>query len=243
MKAAWVLIFSCLVSVEVAAQGGVDGFNKLIALELGLLNSKLQAVIPASYGNCGASTSSGPAPTPCQDTGDNLWHVHKHWEYDAEVRWVTGLNTLDFTSVVLTNTSGTGLDGVMGNGTFAELPASVHIEQCATFDKCTKLWDNTHACCGKNKKFGFKVAVGCDTNTHQLTATSLKSLYIDDFELQENIGVISLPAADITDAIHGVLVEQLTKYLTQPVISHNNTEVTLVQYLNDVGAYYVNQLC
>eukprot|EP00658_Telonema_sp_P-2_P072804 TRINITY_DN618_c0_g2_i4.p2 TRINITY_DN618_c0_g2~~TRINITY_DN618_c0_g2_i4.p2 ORF type:complete len:206 (+),score=45.05 TRINITY_DN618_c0_g2_i4:123-740(+) len=180
------LMAAALLLSLASAQGGVAGFNKVIALELPLLNTELQKAIPASYGNCQASTASGPAPNICQDTGDNLYSVHKPWVYKAEARWITGLNTASFSSIVLTNSSGT-FDGVQGAGMFQDLPASIHIEQCATFDRCTKLWDNTHACCGQDKHFSFGVKLSCDPSTHQLVDMGLSTVTIDDFKIQENV--------------------------------------------------------
>merc|ERR1711907_488952 len=223
-------------------QGGVDGFNKLLALELPLIVQQLQGVIPASFGNCPASTASGPAPAPCEGTSD-LFYVYKSWEYQAEARWVTGLKSINFTSLVLTSTPTNIWGGLMAHGLFGELPASIHISQCATFDKCTKIWDNTHACCGANKNFAANISVSCDTATHQLTSAGIQGLTIDPFEITESVGPIKLDPVDITNAVHDALMTQLTKYLTDPFISYNGTEITLIQYLNTKGAYYISQLC
>merc|ERR1712166_563643 len=246
MKVMMVASRSLLVVVStllVTASGqGTTGFNKLIAMELPLINTNIQKVMPASYGNCGASTASGPAPAPCQDTGANLFQVHKSWAYKAEARWISGLNSISFDAIALTNTTG-ALDGPQASGHFASLPTSIHIEQCATFDKCTKLWDNTHACCGDNKHFSFTVGIACNPTTHGLNDLGLKALTIDEFEIAENIGPISLPAKDITDPVHAAMVQVLSAYLTTPFISNNGTKETLVQYLNDAGSYYVSQLC
>jgi len=225
-----VILAACLITYNI----------RLLAYEI--QPNPLGQVIPDSLGNCGASTSSGPAPTPCEGT-DDLYSVHKSWAYKAEARWVTGLKTIDFSSIVLTNTSGAGLDGITILGAFGSLPASIHIEQCATFDKCTKLWDNTHACCGSNKKFSTWLGLACDAATHELKNMGLKSLTIDTFELQESLGPISLPAADITNPVHDAVYAQLQKYLTSSFIPLNGTDVTLVQYLNAKGAYYISQLC
>ena len=59
------------------AQGGTQGFNKLIAMELPTINTQLQSAIPQSIGKC-----DGAAP-PCQtfggnpDHGNDLYYVHK----------------------------------------------------------------------------------------------------------------------------------------------------------------------
>merc|ERR1711935_743165 len=240
MKVASLLVVSTLLAT--ASAQGTTGFNKLIAMELPLINTNIQKVMPASYGNCGASTASGPAPAPCHDTGADLFKVHKSWAYRAEARWISGLNSITFDSIVLANTTG-ALDGLQANGHFASLPTSIHIEQCVTFDMCTKLWDNTGACCGNNKHFSFTVGIACDTATHGLKDMGLKGLTIDQFEVTESIAGIDLPSEDITDPVHAALVQVLSGYLAKPFISNNGTEETLVQYLNDAGSYYVSQLC
>lgn len=174
---------------------------------------------------------------------------------DVRVRWVTGLNTINFTSIVLTNSSGSGmsgltnlnlhagLDGLHATGQFANLPASIKISQCVTFDKCTMIWDNTGACCGPNKQFSFDVKLACDPSTHNLDDMGLSNVVIDKFEITESIAGIDLPSQDITDPVHSAVVGQLTKYLTQPFISHDGKQLTLVQYLNLVGHDYIAQLC
>ena len=55
---------------------------------------------------------------------------------DKCCRWVTGLKTINFSSIVLSNSSGAGLDGIEISGEFANLPASIHIgEQLSERDR------------------------------------------------------------------------------------------------------------
>ena len=71
----------------------------------------------------------------------------------------------------------------------------------------------------------------------------LTELTVDTFELQESIGKIQLPAANITTPVHDAVEAQLSKFLTAPFIPLNGTDVTLVEFLNAKGAYYISQLC
>ena len=72
-----ITLLAVLCVVYATAQGGTQGFNKLIALELPTINNQLQGAIPQSFGNC-----DGAAP-PCEtfagnpDHSNYLYYVHK----------------------------------------------------------------------------------------------------------------------------------------------------------------------
>merc|ERR1719359_2676136 len=128
-----------------------------------------QQHIPASYGNCGSNSP----PAPCEGNGD-LFYKHKSWKYKAFARWVSGLKSVSFSSVVLTNSTTGALNGLSAAGAFASLPASIYVGECFTFDKCSELWDNRGACCGANKHFSFEVDVQCNSTSHELQDLGLK---------------------------------------------------------------------
>jgi len=237
------IILAALCVGYATAQGGTEGFNKLIAMELPTINTQLQSAMPQSIGNC-----DGAAP-PCQtfggnpDHGNDLYYVHKSWKYKAFARWITGLKSVSFSSIVLTNSTTGTLNGLQASGSFADLPASIYVGECFTFDKCSELWDNTGACCGANKHFTVDIGIACNSTSHELLGSGLKSLTVDPFKITESIAGIPLDPVDISSAVHDAISGVLSNYLTTAFISANGTEITLVEYLNDKGAYYVSQLC
>jgi len=245
------LLFLCVVYVGyAAAQGGTEGFNKLIAMELPLINTQLQGAMPESIGDCENSGSDTTAAAPCEtctgcnpDHSNYLFYVHKSWKYKAFARWISGLKSVSFSSVVLTNSTTGALNGLSAAGAFASLPASIYVGECFTFDKCSELWDNRGACCGANKHFSFEVDVQCNSTSHELQDLGLKSLTIDPFEVTESIVGIDLNPVDISTAVHDQVSAVLNKYLTTAFINYNGSQLTLVQYLNAKGSYYVSQLC
>merc|ERR1712072_57295 len=126
-------------------------------------------------------------------------------------------------SMILSNDSSGVLNALVANGSFANLPASIRIEERFTFDQCSNLWDNTGACCGENKGFSFELGISCNATSKNLVDMGLKSLTIDAFELTESIAGIDLPAVDITKAVHDALVGVLNGFLEKPFISYNGT--------------------
>jgi len=139
---------------------GIELLNRLLAQNLPAINALAVSEIPASYGDCG---SHGP-PMPCDNVGD-LYTVHKHWEYKAVARWITGLKSLNLSSIVFSQVNGSASTGtsvlLSARGLFGDLPASLYIGECFTFDQCSVLWDNTHGCCGSNKHFELQAAAVC----------------------------------------------------------------------------------
>merc|ERR1711907_572296 len=191
-----------------AAQGGTEGFNKLIALMLPTINTQIQGKLPESYGDCSEDDPDITAAQPCEtcsgcnpDHGHYLFYVHKSWKYKAFARWISGLKTLAFDSIVMTNSSTTGaLNGLTASGAFANLDTPIYVGECFTFDKCSKLWDNRGACCGSNKHFSVEIDVTCNSTSHELISAGLKSLTLDPFEITESVRRSSIWSALSVDA-------------------------------------------
>lgn len=142
------------------------------------------------------------------------------WKYKAFARWISGLKSLAFDSIVMTNSSTTGaLNGLTASGAFANLDTSIYVGECFTFDKCSKLWDNRckssrgpacsglirgcacrGACCGSNKRFSVEIDVTCNSTSHELISAGLKSLTLDPFEITESVRRSSIWSALSVDA-------------------------------------------
>eukprot|EP00940_MAST-03C_sp_MAST-3C-sp2_P000530 g530.t1 len=218
--------------------GAIDEFNKLIQSELPTINEEIESVMPDAYGSC-----SDGAPSPCDENG-NLYEKHKKWEYRVTARWISGLNTMVFSDIELVADPKTqNLTGLTVSGAFAKLPASIHVEQCVTFDRCTTLFDNADACCGTNKQFTAHLNVKCAETTKEIQMVSLGDLNIDDFKITESFGPVSLPSYDVTAPVHAAAQSVLIHYLTDPVLPLNGTDVTLVDFLNHYGKDFLPQIC
>eukprot|EP01124_Arcella_intermedia_P027579 TRINITY_DN5431_c0_g1_i1.p1 TRINITY_DN5431_c0_g1~~TRINITY_DN5431_c0_g1_i1.p1 ORF type:complete len:246 (-),score=35.01 TRINITY_DN5431_c0_g1_i1:70-807(-) len=230
MKLLVVVLVSLLLLSVSGTSPIIDFINAMIAAKLGDLNTDLRSHIPMSYGNC---NDNGPAqPCRCSNGCADLFYVHKHWEYEAYARWISGLQTMNITAIVF-SASGTSI-AVTIDGYFGELPASIRIAECATFDKCVKLWDNTHACCGNNKHFHFGVGVTCQNAFPYLNNLVVTNVTIDKFEITESIGPIKLNVKDITSSLESAFTSQATQYLSKEAfINYNGTKVTLLEFANN----------
>eukprot|EP00939_MAST-03C_sp_MAST-3C-sp1_P001667 g1667.t1 len=196
--------------------------------------------MPDSFGNCGSRSP----PSPCQDYegGKYLFDKHKKWEYKATARWVSGLNTMNLTKIELGANSNGNLTGLQVMGLFAHLPTSIHIQQCVTFDKCSNVFDNTHACCGSNKHFSVVLNVACNADK-ELNLLSLSDVTIDTFKITESMGGIKLPSYDITNPVRDAVTSVLKHYLNASIIPVNGEDVTLVEFLNAYGKDFLPQIC
>lgn len=221
-----------------ADPGAIDGFNQFISSQVPTVTAALQGVMPASYGNC-----VDDAPTPCEDKGDYLFYQHKSWAYKAWARWITGLNTISFDTLKVTADEEGNLNGVYGAGSFKNLPASIAIDECFTFDKCSKVWDNEDACCGSDKHFDLTLDVKCDDANKSLVYIDFGELNIDTFEITESFGPVKLAQVDITNDVHDAAKGVITDYMTKAFIPYNGTTLTITDFLNAYGRDFLQTLC
>ena len=170
-----------------AGDGVLDLLNALVAKELPSINKELITHIPQTYGDC---TSKSP-PAPCVGS-TNLYYVHKSWEYKAIGRWITGLKSINISDILFskTNNNTDPKISLTVAGLFGELPLSLYIGECFTFDQCSILWDNTHGCCGDNNHFKISIdavcgrpsTVGNQTN-YPIDHLAVGSITLDKFEI------------------------------------------------------------
>jgi len=118
-------------------------------------------------------------------------------------------------------------------GLFDQLPLSLWIGECFTFDQCSILWDNTYGCCGTNKHFVANITVNCQNAYPFLNDIRLTNLYLDKFEITEKIIGININVDDITSAVNSVVSNLVTDYLSkESFIPYNGTKVTLLEFVN-----------
>jgi hypothetical protein len=107
-----------------------------------------------------------------------------------------------------------------------------------TFDKCSKLWDNTNGCCGSNKHFEVDLEVVCQpdqkTQPTPVSGIAVSGLRLDKLEITEKIIGIKIDVADITGAISSAVTGVLRQYVTSDAFlpGPNSTKLTLLQWVN-----------
>jgi hypothetical protein len=113
-----------------------------------------------------------------------LYYAHQKDEYKATARWLSGLQTINITSIVFAARPG-AITATL-QGLFLALPLSLKIEACVLFDNCVTLWDNTYGCCGTNKHFNIGVTFSCKDQNPYIYNPSV-AVQVDPFEITEKI--------------------------------------------------------
>jgi len=227
MKAVFLLLVLC--GIGLSSAGIIDVINGLIRSNLGKLNNELVNNIPDSYGDC--NSNSPPLPCMCGPGCGNIYFIHKAWVYEAYARWITGLRSINVTSIVFSDLN--NVITVDINGYFGALPLSLWIGECLTFDQCLELWDNTYGCCGVDKNFQVNITVDCQNTFPYLNNARLEDLALDKFEITEQIIGIPVDVADITNNIEAAVSSLLTAYITtNAFINYNGSQVTLLYFAN-----------
>jgi len=195
----------------------------------------LQQSIPNSYGDC--NDNGPPAPCECSPGCANLYYIHKSWVYKAYARWISGLRSGSLASVVFSDAG--SVITVDVKGSFAQLPLSLWIGECLTFDQCVEIWDNTEGCCGTDKHFQVNISVNCKNDSPYLYNIKLDEVTLDKFEITEKIVGITVDLDDITSSIENTVSGLLSTYLTtEKFIPYNGTMVTVLDFANaEIEAY------
>ncbi|EQC33699.1 hypothetical protein SDRG_08803 [Saprolegnia diclina VS20] len=121
-----------------------------------LLANYTAAQLPATIGNCGAASP----PTPCMDSGGNLYEDTSSDWYKVTARWISGINTMSLTSLAMSfDDAGALALNVVVN--FKELPMSLRVEGCL-FNACAMVLDNTKYCCGNDKTVTMTASATCN---------------------------------------------------------------------------------
>merc|ERR1712232_765226 len=124
-------------------------------------------------------------------------------------------------------------------GYFANLPLSIYAGECFTFNQCSKLWDNTHACCGSNKHFEIDVQMDCgEQGDENYPVSTIKptNVRLDTLKITEKFVGIKVKVATITSDVEEAVKSVLSDYLvTEPIFpgKTDGDKVGLVQFLNN----------
>lgn len=210
----------------------IDYLNDFAKQHVQEFTTALQSYVPSSIGAC-TSPHAPPSPCLCLDGHcKDLYHKHKAWQYTATGRWVSGLNTIALGDLLFSSLSNSTV-ALEISGEFAKLPLSLYIAECTTFNKCHKMWDNTSACCGSNKKFRVSLQVECAASFPYLSHGEVVSAHIDKLVIREHMAGIKVKVADITNRVTHILEQQLQTYLTVArFIPTGNGSLSLLTYLN-----------
>ena len=245
-----------------AAQSNIiDALNKILSSQVPSLNSYIAShAAPASMGQCNAE--SAPAPCDCisgscgplfyQHKVEHLfpkWYISRcvliimvilylfvpmqKWEYKATAYWLSGLNSGVIDNAMITSIED-GKVHFQVKGHFANIPLRLRIEECFTFDRCSKLWDNSYACCGTNKHFVIDAVIDCQSSYPYLQKIALQSFALDDLSIDEKaLGIIMIKVADITSSVHSAIQTFARQALSNPhLIDHHGQNISIVDFVN-----------
>jgi len=173
---------------------------------LPLLNSVLNASLPATIGDC-----RGDAPSPCTGNGPIYrWRGPATiGSQDVLVRWVTGMNTVRLNSISLhTIPDSRRPIQVAIRGTIERMKLSIRISQCL-LSVCKTLWDNANGCCEPFRTFELVIATTCQAgpnNDAELGDFKVEYFNIDQVQLNEKVlGTFESSVADITPQVRNAV--------------------------------------
>lgn len=191
----------------------LDKINTALRANLEIINSALGSSLPRTVGNC--SDPGALNLLPC--VGDAPLYYNKD-RYEVEARWLTGVNAARLEAIVLSapvkNKLALSIAGAMES-----IPMSLAIGECFTPDvyvtgKCDKIWDNTEACCGKNKRFNIVVIADCFEEFPFVRNITISKVGIDPIVISVNVIGFKVDLEDVTEKVRGALTEVLQPYVS-----------------------------
>ncbi len=191
----------------------LDKINTALRANLGLINSALTSSLPRTVGNC--SDPGALNLQPC--VGDTPLYYNKD-RYEVEARWLTGVNTANLDAIVLSapvkNKLALSIAGAMQS-----IPMSLSIGECFTPDvyitgNCDKLWDNTDACCGSNKRFNIVVLADCFEDFPFVRNITISKVGIDPIVISVSVIGFKINLEDVTEKVRAAITEVLEPYVS-----------------------------
>jgi len=194
-------LFVCVVMHWISPtipQFEVQHMNSILNMTVPLLNKILSEDLPATYGKC---VPEGKVPLPCINT-DTL-HEEMEGRMKVDIMWISGLNTLNITDVMIHRQSQVQLAwGGAGEwwnrnqteqmasesvveryvlsvaGEFQKLQLYLHVEDCSQ-QPCNTLMDSFDACCEGHRHFTVKLAAECVAGDKDLSHVSVEEMLLD----------------------------------------------------------------
>lgn len=214
----------------------LDKINTALRANLGIINSALESSLPRTVGNC---TDPGALNLlPC--VGDQPLYYNKD-RYEIEARWLTGVNTAKLDAIVLSAPIKNKL-ALSISGAMESIPMSLAIGECFTPDvyitgKCDKLWDNTDACCGANKRFNIMVIADCFEEFPFVRNITISKVGIDPIVISVSVIGFKIDLEDVTEKVRVAITDVLQPYVsTEAFINWGDKEppLTLADLVNRI---------
>ncbi|KAI9145117.1 hypothetical protein BKA69DRAFT_662647 [Paraphysoderma sedebokerense] len=157
--------------------------------------------------------------------------------YEAQVRYVGGLNTARIENMKISaERLRYNLDVEMSIG---HLPMSFRIAQCLLFNKCLALFDSLDACCGRERKLSFRLAMQCSPQKPFIRGTAIQNLKFEKplVIAPKFFRLIPVKVREITNDVESTVQQQVTEMLPRTPwldLNGNGKLETLAGALNDI---------
>lgn len=191
----------------------LDKINTALRANLEIINSALAGSLPRTVGNC---TDPGALNLlPC--VGDEPLYYNKD-RYEIEARWLTGVNTAKLDAIVLSAPVKNKL-ALSISGAMESIPMSLAISECFTPDvyitgNCDKIWDNTDACCGTNKRFNIVVIADCFEEFPFVRNITISKVGIDPIVISVSVIGFKIDLEDVTEKVRSAITTVLQPYVS-----------------------------
>lgn len=210
------LIILLIVSGTTNALSLPDQLNRLGNVMRPQIRNLAAQHLPKTYGNC----KERNPPAKCEE-GGNLY-VKRQRLYKVKARWISGINDLNLDSFAVAPMDDGRLNISLVIRT-TDLPMSLRLETCTRLTGCVKLWDNTSACCGKNKRLWATIIASCNTQSPYLRNPILSFLHMDQIKVYNKIfGKYKVKLADVTKAAENGVKQAVRGFLTSNLIDDAN---------------------
>ena len=192
----------------------IDKINTALRANLEIINSALQGSLPRTVGDC---TDPGALNLqPC--VGGAPLYYNKE-RYEIKARWVTGVNTAHLDAIVLSAPVKQKL-ALSIAGQIDSIPMSLGIGECFTPDvyvtgQCDKIWDNTDACCGTNKRFSITVIADCFEDFPFVRNISINKVGLDPIVISVSVIGFKINLEDVTDKVKNAITDVLEPYVSE----------------------------
>lgn len=214
----------------------IDRINTALRANLGIINSALQSSLPRTVGNC-----SDPAALNLQPCIGDAPLYYDKGRYEVEARWLTGVNSARLDAIVLSAPVKQKLALTIA-GAMEAIPMSLAIGECFTPDvyitgTCDKLWDNTDACCGTNKRFSIAVLADCFEEYPFVRNISVAKIGIDPIVVSVSVIGFKLDLQDVTENVRVALTNVIEPYVSEKAFiqwGDKDAPLTLADLVNRI---------
>ena len=214
----------------------IDRINTALRANLEIINSALESSLPRTVGNC--SDPGALNLQPC--VGDAPLYYDKG-RYEVEARWLTGVNSARLDAIVLSAPVKQKL-ALTISGAMAAIPMSLAIGECFTPDvyvtgQCDRIWDNTDACCGTNKRFSISVLADCFEDFPFVRNIAIGKIGLDPIVISVSVIGFKIDLEDVTEKVRAALTEVIQPYMADKAFiqwGDKDAPLTLADLVNRI---------